>query len=94
MLNINKWTSSVKPFYEQNPKIFVTTLQFGDHKTELANVEELAIKFNKSGNEEDNNFFIPSTLVRMSNPVKCFKQFSICQLQKIFMNWQMKIWIN
>lgn len=57
MLDINKWTSSVKPFYEQNPKIFVTTLQFGDHKAELANVEELAIKFNKSGNEEENNFF-------------------------------------
>ena len=57
MLDINKWTSSVKPFYEKNPKIFVTTLQFGDHKAELANVEELAIKFNKSGNEEENNFF-------------------------------------
>lgn len=57
MLDINKWTSSVKPFYEQNPKIFVTTLQFGDHKAELANVEELVIKFNKSGNEEEGNFF-------------------------------------
>lgn len=57
MLDINKWTSSVKPFYEQNPKIFVTTLQFGDHKAGLANVEELVIKFNKSGNEEEGNFF-------------------------------------
>ena len=32
-------------------------MQFGDHKAELANVEELVIKFNKSGNEEEGNFF-------------------------------------
>ena len=57
MLDINKWTSSVKPFYEENPKIFVTTLQFGDHKAELANAEELVIKFNEYGNEEYGNFY-------------------------------------
>lgn len=57
MLDINKWTESVKPFYEQSPQVFVTTLQFGKYKAELANVEELAIRLNKSGNEEYGNFY-------------------------------------
>jgi hypothetical protein len=57
MLDMNKWTKLVKPFDEQSPQVFVTTLQFGEYKTELANVEALAIRFNKSGNEEYGNFF-------------------------------------
>ena len=57
MLDSNKWTTLVKPFNEQNPQVFVTTLQFGEHKVELANVEELAIKFNKYGSEEYGNFY-------------------------------------
>ena len=57
MLEIDNWTSSVKSFYEENPKIFVTTLQFGDYKAELANVEELRIHFTKSGNEEEGIFY-------------------------------------
>ncbi len=57
MLDSNKWTTLVKPFNEQNPQVFVTTLQFGEHKVELANAEELAIKFNKYGNEEYGNFY-------------------------------------
>ena len=35
MLDINKWTESVKPFYEQSPQVFVTTLQFGNIKLNL-----------------------------------------------------------
>lgn len=57
MLNATTLFSSVKSFNEQNPQVFVTTLQFGDHKAELANAEELVIKFNKYGNEEYGNFY-------------------------------------
>lgn len=51
MLNHEQLISSVKPFYDLSPQVFVTTLQCDEHKAELANVEELAIKFNKYGNE-------------------------------------------
>ena len=85
MLDINKWTESVKPFYEQSPQVFVTTLQFGKYKAELANVEELAIRLNKSGNERIwQLFIIPLTSGHMFNPVKCLRQLPICQLQKMF----------
>lgn len=50
MLDATTLFSSVKSLNETQPKVFVTTLQFGEHKVELANAEELAIKFNKYGN--------------------------------------------
>ena len=57
MLDATTLFSSVKSLNETQPKVFVTTLQFGEHKVELANAEELAIKFNKYGNEEYGNFY-------------------------------------
>lgn len=50
MLDATTLFSSVKSLNETQPKVFVTTLQFGEHKVELANAEELAIKFNEYGN--------------------------------------------
>jgi hypothetical protein len=57
MLNREQLISSVKPFYDVSPQVFVTTLRCGEHKAEFANVEELTIKFNKYGNEEYGKFY-------------------------------------
>lgn len=57
MLNREQLISSIKTFYDVSPQVFVTTLQFGEHMAELADVEELSIKFNKYGNEEYDNFY-------------------------------------
>lgn len=57
MLNREQLISSIKTFYDVTPQVFVTTLQFGEHMAELADVEELSIKFNKYGNEEYDNFY-------------------------------------
>lgn len=45
MLDVTTLTSSVKPFNEVQPKVFVSTIQCGEHQADMPNVDHLAIRF-------------------------------------------------